>query len=391
MDKNNVLEEVLELLNAENSKPLLSALQFLMNTAMLFERQKVLGAEPYERTEVREGYANGYKPKSFNSRLGTLELSVPQTRGVEFYPSILVKGQRTERAFMAALAEMYVQGTSTRKVKSIVETMCGFEVSSTQVSHASAELDKVLKPWREQSLRKDPYIFLYLDATYEKVRRNGIVEDAAIFTAFGVNSEGKRRVLGVSVAVSEAEVHWRSFLESLMARGLHGLKMVISDAHAGLKKARQAVMPSVPWQRCQFHLQQNAGAFSQRLEQRKEIAGNLRRIFQAPDRIEAERQLKIAIEQYEKSHPKLSAWLETEIPEGLTCFQFLEKIRRRIRTTNMVERNNRELKRRTRVVSLFNSEDSILRLVSALLIEQDEAWIGEKKYLDLREGESAFS
>ncbi|NNM54454.1 MAG: IS256 family transposase [Spirochaetales bacterium] len=383
MDHNTGLDEVLELLKADNSTPLVSALQVLMNAAMLFERQKALGATPYERSEERLGYANGFKPRTLNTRMGALQLKVPQTRGVEFYPSMLEKGQRSERALMAALAEMYVQGTSTRKVKAIVEAMCGFEVSSSQVSKATAEMDKVLGPWREREL--GAVLFVYVDATYEKVRRNAIVEDAAILTAFGVDSEGKRRVLGVSVAVSEAEVHWRLFLESLAKRGLHGMKLIISDAHSGLKKALQAVFPNVPWQRCQFHLQQNAGAFAQRIEQRKEIASTLRRIFQAPDRAEAERQLKISIDSAQQTNPKLAGWMEENVAQGLTCFQFPEKIRRRIRTTNMVERNNRELKRRTRVASLFVSESSILRLVSALLMEQDEAWIGEKIYLDLRE------
>lgn len=383
MDNNTGLEEVLELFKADNPAPLVSALQALMNAAMLFERQKALGANPYERSEERTGYANGFKPRMLNTRMGALQLKIPQTRGVEFYPSMLEKGQRSERAFMAALAEMYVQGTSTRKVKAIVETMCGFEVSSTQVSKASAELDKVLGPWRERQL--GAVLFVYLDATYEKVRRNGIVEDAAVLTAFGVDSQGKRRVVGVSVEVSEAEVHWRQFLEGLSIRGLHGMRLIISDAHAGLRKALLAVFPNVKWQRCQFHLQQNAGAFAQRIEQRKEIAGTLRRIFQAPDQTEAERQLKMAVETAQKTNPKLADWMEANVIEGLTCFQFPEKLRKRIRTTNMVERNNRELKRRTRVASLFVSESSILRLVSALLMEQDEAWIGEKIYLDLGE------
>lgn len=389
MDNITGLDQVLELLKVDNPTPLISALQVLMNAAMVFERQKVLGAAPYERSEDRAGHANGFKPRTLNTRMGALQLKVPQTRGIEFYPSMLEKGQRSERAFMAALAEMYVHGTSTRKVKSIVETMCGFEVSSTQVSKAAAELDEVLIPWRERRL--GAMFFVYLDATYEKVRRNGIVEDAAILTAFGVDLQGKRTVLGVSVAVSEAEVHWRQFLESLAVRGLHGMRLIISDAHSGLRKAMQAVFPSVPWQRCQFHLQQNAGAFSQRMEQRKEIAGTLRRIFQAPDRAEAERQLKMAIESTHKSNPRFAEWMDNNVIEGLTCFRFPEKIRKRIRTTNMVERNNRELKRRTRVASLFVSESSILRLVSALLMEQDESWIGEKMYLDLGEAEPAFS
>jgi len=391
MDKDTGFEEVLELLRQEGPSPFLGALQLMLNTVMVLERQRALGAQPYERTEERQGHANGFKPKTLHTRMGTLELRVPQTRGIDFYPSVLEKGQRSERALMAALAEMYVQGTSTRKVKKIVETLCGFEVSSTQVSRATAMLDQILDPWRTRSLVDEAYPFIFLDATYEKVRRDGIVESAAILTAFGINSAGKRRVIGVSVAISEAEVHWRAFLESLAERGLHGLRLIISDAHAGLKKARTAVFPSVQWQRCQFHLQQNAQAFVQRMDQRKETAAAVRRVFQAPDRAEAERQLKLAMDKYQKTNPPLAVWMETNLIEGLTCFAFPEKFRRRIRTTNMVERNNRELKRRTKVATLFTSEKSIERLVSALLMEQDEEWLGEKIYLDVREAEPAFS
>jgi putative transposase len=383
MNNTNGLEAVMELLLSQNSEPLRNAMQVLMNTAMLFERQTTLNAEPYERSESRQGYANGFKPKTLLTRVGALDLKVPQTRGIEFYPSIIEKGQRSERALMLAMAEMYVQGTSTRKVKAIVEELCGKGVSSTQVSRAVKLLDEVLEPWRVRDLGGEPIVYLYLDATYEKVRRDGVVQDAAVLTAFGVNKAGKRRVLGLSVAISEAEVHWRTFLESLSQRGLKGLQLIISDAHSGLYKARQAVFPSVPWQRCQFHLQQNAQAYAQRQEQRKEIANTIRPIFQAPNRIEAERLLKQACEATQKTNPKFAQWMEVNIPEGLTCFAFPDQHRRRIRTTNMVERNNRELKRRTKVATLFTSEKSIERLVSALLMEQDEAWINEKTYLTM--------
>jgi putative transposase len=281
------------------------------------------------------------------------------------------------------MAEMYLQGTSTRKVKAIIEELCGQGVSSTQVSRAVALLDEVLEPWRNRMLSGEPIVYLYLDATYEKVRRNGIVQDAAVLTAFGVTTLGTRRVLGLSVAVSEAEVHWRAFLESLASRGLSGLKLIISDAHSGLQKARQAIFPCVPWQRCQFHLQQNAGAFAQRLDQRKEIARTIRPIFQAPDRSEADRLLKIAINSVKDKQPKLAEWMEQNIHEGLTCFAFPEAHRRKIRTTNMVERNNREIKRRTKVATLFTSEKSIERLVSALLMEQDENWMNGRIYLTM--------
>jgi putative transposase len=247
MNNINGLEAVMELLLSQNSEPLRNAMQVLMNTVMLFERQTALNAEPYERSEGRQGYANGFKPKTLLTRVGALDLKAPQTRGIDFYPSIIEKGQRSERALMLAMAEMYVQGTSTRKVKAIIEELCGKGVSSTQVSRAVALLDEVLEPWRNRGLSDEPIVYLYLDATYEKVRRNGVVQDAAVLTAFGVNKAGKRRVLGLSVAISEAEVHWRTFLESLSQRGLKGLQLIISDAHSGLNKARQAVFPSVPW------------------------------------------------------------------------------------------------------------------------------------------------
>lgn len=383
MNKNTGLESALEQLLAQNNEPLLNALQLLMNTAMVWERQATLQAAPYERNDERQGYANGFKPKSLLTRLGAMNLKVPQTRGVEFYPSIIEKGQRSERALVLAMAEMYVQGTSTRKVKAIVEELCGHGVSSTQVSRAVALLDEVLEPWRTRMLSSEPIVYLYLDATYEKVRRGGVVQDAAVLTAFGVTAQGTRRVLGLSVAISEAEVHWRSFLESLAERGMTGLKLIISDAHSGLQKARQAIFPSVPWQRCQFHLQQNAQAYAQRLDQRKEIANTIRPIFQAPDRAEADRLLKKAQETVRGKNPKLADWMEQSIPEGLTCFAFPDSHRRKIRTTNMVERNNREIKRRTKVATLFTSEKSIERLVSALLMEQDENWMNGRIYLTM--------
>jgi putative transposase len=383
MNKHTGLEAALEQLLAQNHEPLLNALQLLMNTAMVWERQAALQAAPYERNEDRRGYANGFKPKTLLTRLGAMDLKVPQTRGLDFYPSIIEKGQRSERALVLAMAEMYVQGTSTRKVKAIIEELCGQGVSSTQVSRAVALLDEVLEPWRNRMLSGEPIVYLYLDATYEKVRRNGIVQDAAVLTAFGVTAAGTRRVLGLSVAVSEAELHWRAFLESLASRGLTGLELIISDAHSGLQKARQAVFPSVPWQRCQFHLQQNAQAFAQRLDQRKEIARTIRPVFQAPDRSEADRLLKLAIDSVKEKQPKLADWMEQNIPHGLTCFAFPEPHRRKIRTTNMVERNNREIKRRTKVATLFTSEKSIERLVSALLMEQDENWMNGRIYLTM--------
>ena len=227
------------------------AIRLLINAAMLLERQKFIGAGPYQRTPERQAHANGFKDKTVQTRLGALTLDVPQVREGGFYPQSLDKGVRSERALKLALAEMYVQGVSTRKVAAITEQLCGFEVSSAQVSRATAELDAVLEAWRTRPLGAYPYV--YLDARYEKVRQDGQVRDAAVLIASGVNAQGKRAVLGVSVALSEQEIHWRTFLQSLVERGLRGVQLLVSDAHGGLQAARLAVFGGVPWQRCQFH------------------------------------------------------------------------------------------------------------------------------------------
>jgi transposase-like protein len=383
MEQNSVLEQALELLVDNNPQTFSKVLQFLMNQAMVLEREQVLNAKAYERSPDRTGYANGFKSPTLNTRVGSLELNVPQTRNVDFYPSILEKGLRSERALWIAMAEMYVQGVSTRKVSRLVEEMCGFSVSSTQVSKATKVLDQQLDPWMSRELKDEPIVYLYLDATYEKVRRDGVVQDAAVFVAMGVTATGMRRVLGLSVEISEAEAHWRSFLESLLARGLHGLLLVISDAHSGLKAALKAVLPSLKWQRCQFHLQQNAGAYVARKDQRQKLASEVRDIFQSRYLEEAQQRLNDLVASYQKSNKRLAEWLEVNIPEGLTCFQFPEQHRKKIRTTNMVERNNREVKRRTKVATLFCSEESIQRSVGTLLMEQDDEWLNGRRYINM--------
>jgi len=351
----------------------------VINEAMKLERQKYLRAGPYERTPERRGQANGFKPKTVKTRVGEIAFDVPQVREGGFYPEALEKGQRSERALMLALAEMYVQGVSTRKVAAVTEELIGAAVSSTQVSRAAGLLDEVLEAWRERTLGTYPYV--YLDARYEHVRQDGQVRDAAILMASGVDLAGKRQILGVSVSLSEAEVHWRQFLESLVARGLQGVELIISDAHIGLRKARRAVFGGLPWQRCQFHLQQNAGAYVPRKAMRKEVAADLRVIFTAPNRSQAESYLKQTVEKYRAVASELANWIEENVPEGLTAFDFPVEHRVRIRTTNGLERVSQEIKRRTRVVRIFPNEVSCLRLVSAILMEISEEWETGKKYL----------
>ena len=361
------------------------ALRILVNEASKIERYHFLNARPHERTAERTDYANGFKPKTVMTRVGELTFDVPQVRGGGFYPSALEKGTRTEQALNIALAEMYVQGVSTRKVTDILVKLLGPEVSisSTQVSRAAEQLDAGLAAWRERPLDETPYLFL--DARYERVREAGRLVDCAVLVASGITKDGHRRVLGVSVALSEAEVHWRTFLGSLIRRGLKGVKLIVSDAHAGLNAARRATLPSVPWQRCQFHLQQNAQAYVTRLDQRKPVAQRIRAIFNAPDRIEAERLLKQAIEVWAIDSPKLAQWAEENLPEGFAAFDLPQGQRVRLRTTNGLERINREIKRRTRVASIFPNTASCLRLVSALLAECDEDWMTGKIYLNLKD------
>lgn len=263
-------------------------------------------------------------------------------------------------------------------MKEITERLCGFEISAEQVSRATAQLDQTLQEWRNRPLGAITY--LYLDARYEKVRENSQIRDAAVLIATGITPQGERQVLGVSVSLSEQEIHWKDFLKSLKDRGLNAVKLIISDSHEGLGAARRAVFGSVPWQRCQFHLQQNAGSYVPRQSMKAEVAADIRAIFNASDRNAAEKGLQAAIQKYAVSAPRLSAWMEENLTEGFTVFDFPLEHRRSIRTTNSLERVNKEIKRRTRVVGVFPNEASCLRLVTALLMETSEEWQIGKRY-----------
>jgi putative transposase len=378
-----LLNTILQQLNDTGLGGLLDGFRILLNEAMLRERSQALGAQPYERTDSRQGYANGFKSKTVHTRMGQLNLDIPQVRGpVDFYPSALEKGLRSEQALKLALAEMYVQGVSTRKVAAIVEELCGHSVSSTHVSQCAAKLDTLLETWRNAPLGRVAYVIL--DARYEKVRQDGQVLDCAVLIASGVEPSGKRRILGVSVALSEAEVHWREFLTRLQERGLCGVSYFVSDDHAGLKAARRAVFPSVPWQRCQFHLQQNAQAYVPKLDQRSKVAAQIRSVLNSADRPAAEQRLKEVVKEHQKTTPKLARWMEENLPEGLTVFTLPAEHQRRMRTTNSLERVNQELRRRTRVAGIFPNEASLLRLISARLMEISEEWETGKIYLNMQ-------
>lgn len=379
----NKLDAVMEMLIENGFESFAEVLRILLNEAMRIERDNTLGAALYERTDARRGYANGYKPKMVDTRIGKLSVDVPQVRGdVNFYPSALERGCRSERALKLAIAEMYVKGISTRKVTDVLEKMCGLQISSTQVSRVAKILDEQLEKWRSRLLGEYPY--LVLDAHYEKVRQNGSVVSCAVFTAIGIDTDGRREILGVSVSLSEAETHWRTFLKSLKKRELSGVKFVVSDDHDGLKAALNAEFTGVIWQRCQCHLQRNAVKYVPKVSMRSGVAEDLRDIFNAKDMLTAEERLQKCVEKYGRSAPQLAEWMEENIVEGLAVLALPAGHRKRMRTTNSLERLHEEIKRRTRVARLFPNEASLLRLVSAIEMEISEDWVAGNRYLNMK-------
>lgn len=379
--KDTLVEQIVKELIGHGPEGLKPVLELLFNTAMKVEREQFLGAGTHERCDRRKGYANGYKPKEIQTRMGALNLAIPQVREGNFYPKSIEKGSRSEKALKLAIAQMYLEGVSTRRVRDITEQLCGYEISSTQVSRVTQELDEHFEQFRNRPL--GDICYLLVDAIYLKVRHNGTVIDMAILLAYGVNPEGKREILGASASLSEAEVHWREFFKQLQARGMRGLRLIISDDHAGLKSARMAVFPSVLWQRCQFHMAQNAQSYAPKKSMKGEIAETIREIFYSPTLEMALEMKRRAIEKYQKRAPEFAKWLEENIDEGLTVFQFPNEHRKRIRTSNGIERVNKEIKRRTRVAVLFPNKESALRLVTGVIIEIHEDWITGKQYLDM--------
>lgn len=380
-ENNSVLSEITEVIFKDGMNGLDKAISIVINEAMRIDRSRHLNVGPYERNEKRQDYANGFKDKTLKTRIGELDLKIPQVRACNFYPSFLEKGLRSERALTSAIAEMYVTGVSTRKVQNIIEQMCGFDVSSSDVSRASKSLDEELEKWRNRPLGF--YKYLFLDARYEKIRYDGSVIDCAVLVALGVDKSGKRDVLGVSIKLSEQEAHWRDFLQSLQARGLHGIELIISDAHAGLRAAKKAIFPSIKWQRCHFHLQQNAQSYIPKKALKEEVAFDIRSIFNAPSQTEAERLLKLISQKYEKEAPNLSKWMLDNLPEGFTFFTFPSNHWIKIRTSNVLERLNREIKRRTSVAGIFPNAASCERLVSAVLLEISEEWQTGDTYMNI--------
>ena len=346
----------------------------MYNLAMQFERELHLGAGRYERTEERTGYANGYKPKTLRTAAGNLRLQIPQVRDSDrpFYPKSLERGTRSDRALKMAVAEMYIKGVSTRKVQDIFAELCDVNITADQVSRAMRELVEELENWRNRPIGEVKTLFA--DATYHKVRVNDVVVSTATFVVTGVLADGHRAILAVDSDIGENEVHWRRVFSRLNERGMRGVRLIVSDSHDGFRAAREATLPGVPWQRCQMHLQQNAQAFVTKTDLRSEVAADIRSVFNAQSLDEAKRILADIVEKYSKTQSRLSAWMEDNIPEGLTVFAFPAAVRQFLRTNNMEENLNKQIKQRTRLIPAFPNVGSLLRLVSAICAEISDEW-----------------
>lgn len=345
------------------------------------EMSEFLGAQPSERTQGRQGYRAGYYGRNLVTRIGKLELRVPRDRHGEFSTAVFERYQRSEKALVAALAEMYVQGVSTRKVKAITEELCGHQFSASTISSINKGLDESLAKFANRHL-DDEYPYLILDARYEKVREDCVIRSQAVMIAIGINWEGQRQVLAVETANRESQSSWKTFLTRLKQRGLHGVEFVVSDDHAGLRRAIEEVLSEAAWQRCYVHFLRNALDYLPRKAD-DDCLQELRWIYDRRDIQEAERDLASWIGKWQGRYPKLVDWVETNIGQTLTFYRLPRAHHKHLKSTNMLERLNEEIKRRTRVVRIFPNTESCLRLVRALCIETHETWLEDNRYLNM--------
>jgi transposase-like protein len=359
MDDPGFLKEIVE-----------RVLQELLETEMT----EHVGAAPHERTEGRTGHRNGHKPRMLRTRVGTLNLAVPQDREGTFSTRLFARYQRNEKALCLALMEMYVEGVSTRKVKDITEALCGMSFSKSLVSSLASTLDAELRAWRSRSLGEKAYPYLFVDARYEKARIDGRVVSQGVLIVSAVRGDGMREILAVEVADTESEATYQELFRSLKARGISGVRLVVSDGHEGLKAAISRYFQGASWQRCQVHYARNLLGMMG-LAKRKDLAADLRAVFAQTSREAALGMASSVAEKWRgKGYEKVAEHIEEH-----------ESHRRRIRTTNGLERLNQEIKRRTRVVRIFPNPEACLRLVTALAVEQSEEWVTGRRYLDMGE------
>lgn len=355
--------------------------QSIVQATLEAEMTEAIGAEKSERTGTRLSYRSGYYQRSLVTRVGTLELRVPQDRAGRFSTALFERYQRSEKALVGALSEMYVQGVSTRKVKAITEELCGHEFSASVVSQINKTLDASLKAFCERRL-KEPYPYLILDARYERVREAGVIVSQAVLIAVAVDLEGRRQVLGVELANRESASSWREFLLRLKERGLQGVEFVVSDDHPGLTAAIREVLPQALWQRCYVHFLRNALDHLPR-KHLDDCLQELRWIYDRRDLSEVRRDIAQWLGKWSGKYAKLCLWVEENIEETLSYYRLPLAHHKHMKSTNMLERLNQEIKRRTHVVRIFPNEASCLRLVRALAVEAHENWLEAIRYLNM--------
>jgi putative transposase len=346
------------------------------------EMNEALGAQKGERTEGRMGYRSGYYVRNLVTRVGRLELRVPQDRQGRFSTQLFERYQRSERALVAALGEMYVQGVSTRKVKAITEELCGQEFSASTISAINQRLDEELERFMCRQLEEE-YSYVILDARYERVRQEGIISSRAVLVAIGVDWEGRRQVLGVELANRESSSSWKEFLLRLKSRGLGGVIFVVSDDHPGLKSAIAQVLPEALWQRCYVHFLRNALDYLPRRKADDDCLTELRWFYERRNVEEARRDLTAWLAKWQGKYPKLCEWVENNIEETFTFYRLPKEHHKHLKSTNVLERLNQELKRRTQVIRIFPNEASALRLLRALAVEIHEGWLESPRYLNM--------
>lgn len=354
-----------------------AALQEVLETEMT----EAVGAGKGERTPNRLGYRSGYYGRTLITRVGKLELRVPQDRDGRFSTELFERYQRSERALVAALAEMYVQGVSTRKVKAITEELCGHSFSASAISAINKKLDESLAQFALRRLT-EAFPYLILDARYEKVRDAGVIASQAVLIAIGVDWDGRRQVLGIELANRESRSSWRDFLTALRQRGLHGVEFVVADDHAGLKASIREVVPEAVYQRCYVHFLRNALDYVPRKVD-DDCLQELRWIYDRRDLAEARADLAAWIGKWQAKYSRLVAWVEENIEETLSFYRLPRQHHKHLKSTNMLERLNEEIKRRTHVVRIFPNAESCLRLIRALCVETHENWLEAHRYLNM--------
>ena len=366
---------------AANPDSLRAVVRAVMQEMLEAEMTDALGAEKSERTPARLGYRAGYYTRTLVTRVGKLELRVPQDRDGRFSTELFERYQRSEQALVATLAEMYVQGVSTRKVKAITEELCGHSFSASAISAINKRLDESLAAFAQRPLA-EPFPYLILDARYEKVREGGIVPSQAVLIAVGIDWDGRRQILSVEMANRESRSSWKEFLLGLRARGLHGVELVVADDHAGLRAAIREVLAEAAYQRCYVHFLRNALDYLPRKAD-DDCLQELRWLYDRRSVEEARRDLAARIAKWGSRYPRLVAWVEETLEETLTFYRLPRQHHKHLKSTNMLERLNEEIRRRTYVVRIFPNAASCCRLVRALAVEMHENWLEAHRYLNM--------